>query len=136
MNGRQEKKNQQEKIYHEDKYMRRTKMTLKEKEQGGVVVLELAGKIMGGPDATLLNEKLHELIDNGKIKVIADLGKVNWMNSSGLGILIGGLTTMRNNQGDLKLANVTERIQSLLIITKLITVFETFNSVDEAVESF
>ncbi len=111
-------------------------MTLKEKEQGGVVVLELAGKIMGGPDATLLNEKLHELIDNGKIKVIADLGKVNWMNSSGLGILIGGLTTMRNNQGDLKLANVTERIQSLLIITKLITVFETFNSVDEAVESF
>ena len=111
-------------------------MTLKEKEQGGVVVLELAGKIMGGPDATLLNEKLHELIDKGKSKVIADLSKVSWMNSSGLGILIGGLTTMRNNQGDLKLANVTERIQSLLIITKLITVFETFNSVDEAVDSF
>ncbi|MBD3289706.1 anti-sigma factor antagonist [candidate division KSB1 bacterium] len=111
-------------------------MTLKEKEQGGVVVLELAGKIMGGPDATLLNEKLHELIDSDKTKVVADLSKVSWMNSSGLGILIGGLTTMRNNQGDLKLANVTERIQSLLIITKLITVFETFNSVDEAVDSF
>lgn len=111
-------------------------MTLKEKEQGGIVILELAGKIMGGPDATLLNEKLHELIDSGKSKVIADLSKVSWMNSSGLGILIGGLTTMRNNQGDLKLANVTERIQSLLIITKLITVFETFNSLDEAVASF
>ena len=111
-------------------------MTLKEKEQGGIVILELAGKIMGGPDATLLNEKLHELIDTGKTKVVADLSKVSWMNSSGLGILIGGLTTMRNNQGDLKLANVTERIQSLLIITKLITVFETFNSLDEAVASF
>lgn len=111
-------------------------MTLKEKEQNGVVVLELAGKIMGGPDATLLNEKLHELIDKGKSKVVADLAKVSWMNSSGLGILIGGLTTMRNNNGDLKLSNVTERIQSLLIITKLITVFETFNSTDEAVNSF
>lgn len=111
-------------------------MTLKEKEQDGVVVLELSGKIMGGPDATLLNEKLHELIDNGKSKVVANLAKVNWMNSSGLGILIGGLTTMRNNKGDLKLANVTDRIQSLLIITKLITVFSTYNTVDEAVASF
>jgi len=111
-------------------------MTLKEREQDGVVVLELTGKIMGGPDAALLNEKLHELIDQGKSKVVADLAKVNWMNSSGLGILIGGLTTMRNNKGDLKLANVTERIQSLLMITKLITVFETFDSVDEAIASF
>jgi len=111
-------------------------MTLKEKEVSGIVVLELSGKIMGGPDATSLNEKLHELIDNGKTKVVADLAKVSWMNSSGLGILIGGLTTMRNNEGDLKLANVTDRIQSLLIITKLITVFETFDSLDKAVESF
>ena len=111
-------------------------MTLKEREQDGLVILELSGKIMGGPDATLLNEKLHQLIDNGKSKVIANLAKVNWMNSSGLGILIGGLTTMRNNKGDLKLANVTERIQSLLMITKLITVFETFDSIDEAIASF
>jgi len=111
-------------------------MTLKEKEQDGIVVLELSGKIMGGPDAALLNEKLHELVDAEKSKVVADLNKVNWMNSSGLGILIGGLTTMRNNKGDLKLANVTKRIESLLIITKLITVFETFNTLDEAIASF
>jgi anti-sigma B factor antagonist len=111
-------------------------MTVKEQEVGGVVVLELSGKIMGGPDASLLNDKLHELIDKGKTKVIADLNKVNWMNSSGLGILIGGLTTMRNNGGDLKLANVTDRIQSLLMITKLLTVFETHDSIDKAVASF
>ena len=111
-------------------------MNLKEKEQDGIVVLELSGKIMGGPDATLLNEKLHELIDKGKSTVVADLAKVSWMNSSGLGILIAGLTTMRNNDGDLKLSNVTDKIQSLLMITKLITVFETFNSVDNAVDSF
>jgi anti-sigma B factor antagonist len=91
---------------------------------------------MGGPDATVLNDKLHELIEAGQTKVVADLGKVNWMNSSGLGILIGGLTTMRNSGGDLKLANITEKIQSLLMITRLLTVFETFETVDKAVDSF
>ena len=111
-------------------------MNLKEKEINGVVVLELSGKVMGGPDANLLSEKLHELVDKKKTKVVADLSKVSWMNSSGLGILIGGLTTMRNNNGDLKLINVTERIKSLLIITKLITIFETFESIDGALASF
>jgi anti-sigma B factor antagonist len=111
-------------------------MTINEKEIGEVVVLELAGKIMGGPDASLLNEKLHELLDRGKIKIIADLANVNWMNSSGLGILIGGLTTMRNNGGDLKLSSVTERIQSLLMITKLLTVFDAHDSLEKAVASF
>jgi anti-sigma B factor antagonist len=111
-------------------------MNLKEKEINSVVVLELSGKVMGGPDASLLSEKLHELVDQKKTNVIADLSKVSWMNSSGLGILIGGLTTMRNNKGDLKLVNVTERIKNLLIITKLITIFETYESVADAIASF
>ena len=111
-------------------------MNLKQKEIGGVVVLELSGKLMGGPDAALLSEKLHDLVDQKKTKVIADLGKVSWMNSSGLGILIGGLTTMRNSGGDLKLLNVTGKIESLLIITKLIKVFDNFNNIDDAVSSF
>jgi anti-sigma B factor antagonist len=58
------------------------------------------------------------------------------MNSSGLGILIGGLTTMRNNGGDLKLIHIPDRIQSLLMITKLLTVFESFDSLEKAKESF
>jgi anti-sigma B factor antagonist len=111
-------------------------MKLNEKSVADIIVLELSGKIMGGPDASLLNDKLHELVEAGKIKVVVDLGKVNWMNSSGLGILIGAMTTIKNNNGELKLANVTERIKSLFIITKLITVFESFESVEEAVESF
>jgi len=111
-------------------------MNLKEKVMDSVVILELSGKLMGGPDATLLSEKLHDLVDNKNTKVVADLGKVSWMNSTGLGILIGGLTTMRNNGGDLKLVNVAGKIESLLIITKLIKVFETFDQVDEAVASF
>ena len=111
-------------------------MKLNDYEKEGVSVLEPKGKIMGGPDATLLHEKLHDLIDQGKLKVVIDLGGVDWMNSTGLGILISGLTTLRNNNGELKLANVTDKIQSLLTITKLVTVFEAFDSIEDAVKSF
>jgi len=105
-------------------------------ERYNAVVITLKGNVMGGPDGSKLHDTLHELKDNGKKNVIADLGKVKFMNSSGLGMLISGMTTMRNAGGDLRLANVADRIQSLLIITKLITVFKHYDSVEEAVESF
>ena len=111
-------------------------MKLTAHEDKGVVIISPKGKIMGGPDATMLHDQLHDLISQNKKKVIIDLAKVDWMNSTGLGILISGLTTMRNNGGELKLANVTEKIQSLLTITKLITVFESYDSVEEAIASF
>jgi anti-sigma B factor antagonist len=111
-------------------------MKLTSREVKDVVILEPKGKIMGGPDATLLHDQLHDFIDQNKKKVVIDLAKVDWMNSTGLGILISSLTTMRNNGGELKLANVTEKIQSLLTITRLITVFECFDSLDAAVASF
>jgi anti-sigma B factor antagonist len=111
-------------------------MKLNNYEKSGVAVLEPKGKIMGGPDATILHDKLHEFMQNGIKKVVIDMSQVEWMNSTGLGILISGLTTLRNNQGELKLANVTGKIQSLLTITKLISVFEAFDSVEEAIKSF
>jgi len=111
-------------------------MKLTDRLVDDVLVLEPKGKIMGGPDATILHDKLHDYIDQNKKKVVIDLSKVEWMNSTGLGILISGLTTMRNNGGELKLAGITEKIESLLTITKLITVFENFDSVEQAVESF
>jgi len=111
-------------------------MKLSHREQAGIAILEPKGKIMGGPDATALHDQLHEFIKQGKLKVIIDLKDVDWMNSTGLGILISGLTTLRNNKGDLKLANVTDKIQSLLTITKLITVFEAHDTVEAAVQSF
>ncbi len=111
-------------------------MQLSEREDNGVAILMPSGKIMGGPDATILREKIHELVKGGKLQVVIDLAKVDWMNSNGLGILISGMTTLRDNNGDLKLANVTEKIQSLLTITKLITVFEAYDSVPDAVQSF
>lgn len=111
-------------------------MKLTHQEVDNVIVLVPKGKIMGGPDATLLHDKLHNFIDQNRKKIIIDLSKVELMNSTGLGILISGLTTMKNNGGELKLAAVTEKIQSLLTITKLITVFENYDTVDQAVGSF
>jgi anti-sigma B factor antagonist len=110
-------------------------MQLTDREQDGVVILQPKGKIMGGPDASLLHDKLHEVIEAGNKKVVIDLSKVDWMNSTGLGILISSYTTLRNNDGQLKLANVTDKIQSLLIITKLVTVFDSYDSVGKAVDA-
>ncbi len=111
-------------------------MKFKLKDVDGVTVIELKGNIMGGPDATTLNEQLHNLIEAGKKNVVIDLKEVKFMNSSGLGMLIGGLTTMKNAKGELKIASASEKIESLLVITKLITVFEHYDSVKEAVRSF
>ncbi len=105
-------------------------------ERYNCVVIEFKGNVMGGPDAVKLNEKLHELIEEDKTNIVANLGKVKFMNSSGLGMLIGGLTTMRKAGGDLRIANATDKIESLLVVTKLITVFKHFKSLEEAVESY
>jgi anti-sigma B factor antagonist len=111
-------------------------MKLTDRVQDGVVVLEPKGKIMGGPDASLLHDKLYEYIKQDMKRVVVDLSQVDWMNSTGLGILISGYTTLRNNDGMLKLANVTDKIQSLLTITKLVSVFEAYDTVDEAIKTF
>lgn len=111
-------------------------MKLKSDRHGSVVVIELKGKIMGGPDSAVFRDELKRHLDEGVKRVIVDLGKVDWMNSSGLGILIGGLTTVKNSDGEMKLARVTEKIKSLLMITKLVQVFEAYDSVEDAIASF
>ncbi|MGE5364848.1 MAG: STAS domain-containing protein [Bacteroidota bacterium] len=111
-------------------------MKIKTTEQYGAVVIELKGNVMGGPEAAELNDILHKLLEEGKKNVIIDLADVKFMNSSGLGMLISGFTTMKNGGGNLKLANATEKIQSLLLITKLVTIFENYDSIEEAVNSY
>jgi len=105
-------------------------------EKDGIVILSLAGKIMGGPEATEINDKINQLIDEKKLKIVIDLKNVEWMNSSGLGILIGAVTLLKNNDGTLFLIHVSDRIKNLLKITKLNTVFELRNSLKEATVSF
>jgi len=111
-------------------------MKIKTVEKYNAVVIELKGNVMGGPEAQEFNTTLHKLLDDDKKNIVVDLADVKFMNSSGLGMLISGFTTMKNGEGHLKLARATEKINSLLVITKLITIFENFETVDEAVESY
>lgn len=111
-------------------------MNFQIKFQDDVVVIALQGEMVGGPDAAQLTDKLRELLESGKNHVILDMEHVDWMNSSGLGILIGGLTTVRNHGGDLKLLKLSNKLQELLRITKLRCVFDVFDNEDEAIGSF
>jgi len=101
-------------------------------EKNGITILHLSGKIMGGPEATEINEKINQLIDSDNKKIVIDLVNVDWMNSSGLGILIGAVTVLKNSNGLLCLINVSDRIKNLLKITKLNTVFDIYDNFDEA----
>lgn len=105
-------------------------------EKYNCVIIELKGNVMGGPDAEIFRDELHKLIEQGKKEVIVDLGKVKFMNSSGLGILIGGLTTMKNAGGELVICQADKKIESLLMVTQLIKVFNHFRTLDEAVAHF
>lgn len=111
-------------------------MRIKTSEKYGAAVITLKGNVMGGPDSQEFQDLLHKLLDEGKKNIVVDLGSVKFMNSTGLGMLISGYTSIKNSGGSLKLANATEKINSLLVITKLITIFENFDSIDKAVASF
>lgn len=111
-------------------------MKLTTEKKGDVLIFALKGKIMGGPESAQFHEQLKQAIARGERKVILDLGGVEWMNSSGLGLLISGFTTLRNSGGEMKLARSTDKIQSLLVITKLNTVFEAHDTIEAALKSF
>jgi len=111
-------------------------MKIKEKINGSVAVLTLSGKMMGGPETQAVHDHIKGLISDGIVNVVIDLGDVKWMNSSGMGILMASMTTLKNAEGKLALARVTEKVESLLIITQLIKVFSSFETVERAVASF
>jgi len=111
-------------------------MALKENMKGEVAVIELKGKLMGGSETSEIHDKIKELIGKGSIKVVADMERVSWMNSTGLGALMGAMTSLRNAKGDLKLAKIPDNVENLLVITKLVTIFDTFDTVDQAVDAF
>ena len=111
-------------------------MNLKVEEKYNAVVLELKGKLMGGPFMQEMNDTLHKLIDEGKKNIVVDLGGVTLVTSSGIGILISGYTTMTNGGGNLKIANTSDKVRGLLSITKLDSIFEHYSTVEEALKSY
>ncbi len=110
-------------------------MKIKEKIDNHVAVLSLSGKMMGGPETTALHDHVKGLLRDGIKKIVIDLGDVKWMNSTGMGVLMACMTTLNNAEGKLVLARVSEKVNSLLMITQLIRVFETYETVERAVAS-
>jgi anti-sigma B factor antagonist len=111
-------------------------MQIAERENGAVTVLDLSGKITLGEDGNLLKDKLQSLLHQNKKKILFNLAQVSYVDSAGLGAIVSAYTTVTREGGTLKLANVTKKLQDLLSITKLLTVFETFDSEDEALRSY
>lgn len=111
-------------------------MKVKAVQQGSVTVITLQGNLMGGPDATSLNSQINDLLAAQKKNIVLDLNGVEFMNSSGLGMLIGGASTLKNAGGRLVLARASEKILSLIKVTKLSSVFDHYTSVKSATESF
>lgn len=105
-------------------------------EKNGIDVIEVKGKIMGGEDFTELDDKLYALIGKGRNRAVVDLSGCDWINSTGLGRLIHHATTFRDMKGELKLANLTEKIDKIITITRLSQVFDVADTVDEAIARF
>ncbi len=105
-------------------------------EKDGVDVIEVKGKIMGGDDFAPLDDKLYALIGKGRNKAVIDLSGCDWINSTGLGRLIHHSTTFKNMKGELKLANLTDKIDKIITITRLTEVFDVSDSVEDAVARF
>jgi anti-sigma B factor antagonist len=111
-------------------------MQIQERNVGDVKVLDLKGKITLGEGDELLKDKVNSLINQGSRKIILNLAEVPYIDSAGLGEIVRTYTTVSRQGGSLKLLNLTKRITDLLAITKLLTVFETFDSENDAIRSF
>lgn len=109
-------------------------MQIEERSEGSVKILDVTGKITQG-DA-LFRDKIHSMINQGHKKILVNMSGVTYVDSAGLGELVGAYTTVKRSGGSLKLHSVTSKINELLTITKLLTVFETFDQETEAVQSF
>ncbi len=111
-------------------------MKVNQREVHGAAVLELNGKLTGGPEAETFRELFKTLVDQGKRNIIINLKKVDWINSTGLGILIAGHSTVRKAGGELVLCNVGDRIDSILYVTKLNLLFPAFEDEEAAANHF
>ena len=111
-------------------------MTIQERVVGSVMVLDCNGKLVLGDGDTLLKDKIHSLVFQGRKQIVLNLGGVSYVDSSGLGALVASSMTAKNNGGEIKLLNLTKRLQDLLSISKLLTVFDSFDSETDVVRSF
>lgn len=111
-------------------------MEMHEEIKDDVLVLKIHGELMGGEEIAQLQNRFMVAIEEGCPQIIVDMADVKWMNSSGLGSLMAGLTTLRGSGGDLKLVHVPDRVRRPIEITKLDQVIKIYENLDDAVASF
>jgi anti-sigma B factor antagonist len=111
-------------------------MQIEERTVGDVVVLDLKGKVTLGEGDELLKDKVNSMVNQGHKKIVLNLAEVPYIDSAGLGEIVRTYTTVSRQGGSLKLLGLTKRITDLLSITKLLTVFETYETESDAVRSF
>ncbi len=111
-------------------------MKFKDKIEDGIGILTLKGKLMGYPETDELHNEMKSFLGQKVDKIVIDLNGVSWMNSMGIGALMHCLTTIRNAEGDLRLARMGEKARSVFVISQLISIYKIYETVEEAKESF
>lgn len=111
-------------------------MKVKHRTNGDVAILVISGNVEGGSDAELFRSEVADILNQGHKKILLDMSDVPWMNSTGIGIIMAGLTSITNAGGVAKFLNVKDRVKSILMIMKLLNVIESYYSEEEAVASF
>ena len=111
-------------------------LQITERETGGVTILALSGRVTLGDESAQLRNRIKDTLAKGKTRLVIDMGDVSYIDSAGLGTLVSGYTSAQNQGANLKLANLTKKFSEQLAITKLVTVFEVHDTVEDAVRSF
>ncbi len=111
-------------------------LNITERQAGDITILDMNGKVTIGEGSVALRTTIRRLISEGKKNILLNLGQVGYVDSSGIGELVSSFTTVNKEGGKLKLLNLTQKIQDLLAITKLLTVFDVFDSESDALSSF
>ncbi|HEU0006837.1 MAG TPA: STAS domain-containing protein [Terriglobia bacterium] len=106
------------------------------KNTGDVCVLSPEGKIVIGDEVGALREKIKQLLDTGNKNILINLANVSYIDSTGVGALVGSFTTIRNQGGQMKLSNLSQRVKDILLVTKLLTVFDVYENETEGARSF
>jgi anti-sigma B factor antagonist len=111
-------------------------LNINERQAGDVTVLDMSGKITIGEGSVALRTAIRRLLEEGKKRILLNLAGVSYIDSSGIGELVSSFTAINNQGGQLKLLNLTQKLQDLLTITKLLTVFDVYEKEAEALNSF
>ena len=111
-------------------------LTINVRQMNDVSIVDATGRVTLGEGASTLRDKLRAMLSEGHKKILLNLAEVSYLDSSGVGVLVSGFASITSQQGQLKLLNLTKRVKDLLLITKLLTVFEVFDDEELAVRSF